>query len=81
MDEAQRENIKRRRQAAKKRLDAGKAPNAMVYKALRTYVPEGLAFLKDGERITCDPTRIEEILREAWNDIFQHERERERLAQ
>eukprot|EP00969_Alexandrium_andersonii_P215988 9540451-Alexandrium_andersonii.AAC.1 len=47
MDEAQRENVKRRRQAARKRLDAGKAPNAMAHKALRTYVPEGLAFLKD----------------------------------
>eukprot|EP00969_Alexandrium_andersonii_P176013 7782867-Alexandrium_andersonii.AAC.1 len=29
MDEAQASNVKRRRQAAKKRLDAGKAPNAM----------------------------------------------------
>eukprot|EP00969_Alexandrium_andersonii_P168700 7455905-Alexandrium_andersonii.AAC.1 len=25
----------------------------------------------DGQRVTCDPTRIEEILREAWNAIFQ----------
>eukprot|EP00969_Alexandrium_andersonii_P289865 12812368-Alexandrium_andersonii.AAC.1 len=47
MGEAQGGNVKRRRQAARKRLDAGKAPNAMAYKALRTYVPEGLAFLKD----------------------------------
>eukprot|EP00969_Alexandrium_andersonii_P106887 4715035-Alexandrium_andersonii.AAC.1 len=75
MDEAQRENAKRRRQAARKRMGAENAPNAVVYKAFRTYVPEGLALLRDGERTACDPTHIEEILRDEWRKIFQHGRE------
>eukprot|EP00969_Alexandrium_andersonii_P211126 9324811-Alexandrium_andersonii.AAC.1 len=31
------------------------------------------AFLADGEGVTCDPVRIEEIVREAWQKVFAHE--------
>ena len=70
LDCMQADIVKKRREAARKRLDAGSAPGSAVYRALREYVPSALAFLYVRGHLVCDGVQIEYAVRTAWDAIF-----------